>query len=235
LGVVQWLEQKSGLTRRVLYTIVAGVLTAGGASGFGGFRMGLARQADPKPLQDLQTKLQQAQTMDQSLNAEIAGFKTAIQQQQVELSQKQIELAQKQSELVRKQTELDGTRSRSAAESNRLRALLQNEEQLRKNAESDAATFRDKLKIELHRVKFGMMEWSGNVNNSQLIEINDGRAHPGSLRGSLPTGVLCNVFSGDPAASIVESPSAANPSHLTFRVDSKGKSKMTVRLFWGVS
>jgi uncharacterized coiled-coil protein SlyX len=204
-------------TRRTLLAAL-GVLATGGVSGFGGFRVGVNRHADPtQSLRELETKLQQQQTANQNLNTAIG-----------ELNR----------QLANKQTQVDAVIKKQSASSGQvahLQSSLQDYEQKLKKSQNEMTALQQQLSVERHRTRFGMIEWNGSVDKKEeslLVEVKNGQVKKGSLHGALP-GVACTVLPGDPAVTIVESPSQASPNHLTFRIIGKGK--MSVRLFWAVS
>ena len=203
-------------TRRRLLAAL-GLVATGGASGFGGFRFGAGQHSNAANLQDLQTKLQQQLTANQKLN-------TAITELNRELSSKQTEY----DKLAKKQTS-------SKSQETQMESSLRMTEQKLKKAQDDAASLQQQLNAERHGAKYGKIEWTGNLDKkgeSLLVEINNGKAMKGSLAGALP-GVSCKIYPIDAAASVVEAPNRANPNHVIFRVNGKGKT--SVRFFWEVS
>jgi multidrug efflux pump subunit AcrA (membrane-fusion protein) len=170
------------------------------------------------------TENQQADALEQSLRrqqAELARERKRLADQQTELSH-QREQAQ-QAERVRAQQEEALERQRK-----------QDEDEARKKKET-ADRAASQMAPPYSGPSSGTLVWEGEIDGADLIEIQDGSASRGTLRGALPgVPVMVQAF---PANSVIISvpPGPSNDwRRIVLHVRTKGRKTVTATVHWVV-
>lgn len=172
-------------------------------------------------------------------NSDTQTLKESLERQQAELEKERKRLADAQ-------LALDDQKRREGAEAERAREQAKQQEL---DAQQRERRLKDSLRAETKAEKTsserpaapylgprsGTLEWNGEVESGDFIDIADGRSNRGNLSGELLPGVPVMVTVSPSNLTISSPPGPSNQwKRIVLYVRAKGSKKITVKVHWAL-